>query len=252
MAYLAPRRYAVLADAAGAVGRVFNLSNRRQFSQLACSDTVQPAERPKSLYEATAVPNPTVRGDRLSSEHQPGYQSCRIFDNPNIIEVVREDGRETIGDRIYRYMDIGGTLSMLNSRKFHILRSPAECRKSIMMLTELERKQGIFMNTVISGLMLYVLYYFVQHKRHVYDKPPNVEVVPREFNNNRLKDFTWHGSFFLQYPKGRCKECRWLELECKKRCYDKLLQEGHKFILHEPMQLPRSRLFPSPYPPSQA
>ncbi|GIX65196.1 uncharacterized protein BcabD6B2_46310 [Babesia caballi] len=224
----------------------------RPFSHIAHTAEASVAALPKSLYEATAVPNPQVRGERLPSEYKPGYESCRIFDNPNVVEVVRTDGKETLGDRLYRYLDVGGTLSMLNSRKFHILRAPADCRKGIMLSTELERKQGLVINAVISGLMLYVFYHFIQHKRHVYDKPPNVEVVAREFTNNRVKDFTWHGSYPFQYPKGRCKECRWLELECKKRCYDKLLREGHKFILHEPMQAPRSRLYPSPYPPSQA
>ncbi|ORM41475.1 uncharacterized protein BXIN_2568 [Babesia sp. Xinjiang] len=237
-------------DVQGTSSRVSFGIIRRHFSQLTQSGAAQVVATPKSLYEATALPNPSVRGDRLPSENKPGYESCRIFDNPNIIESIREDGKETLGDRLYRYLDIGGTLSMLNSRKCHILRAPAESRKGIMLSTELERKQSIVMNTLISGLVVYVLYLFVQHKRHVHDKPPNVEVVPREFTNNRLKDFTWHGSFFFQYPKGRCKECRWLELECKKRCYDKLLSEGHKFIIHEPMQKPRNRLYPSPYPPS--
>nr|BAN64610.1 conserved hypothetical protein [Babesia bovis] len=225
---------------------------RRRFSQIAQNIVNEALETPKSLYAATAIPDPAVRGDRLPKKYKPGYESCRIFDNPNIIEVVRNGGKETLGDRLYRYMDIGGTFSMFNSRKYHILRTPAESRKGLMLCTELERKQLIVMDAMIAWMLVYVLYLFVQHKRHVYDKPPNVEVVHHEFSGNRTKDFTWHGSMFFQYPKGRCKECRWLELECKKACYDKLLKEGHKFIIHEPMQKPRSRLYPSPYPPSQS
>ncbi|GFE54492.1 hypothetical protein BaOVIS_018960 [Babesia ovis] len=224
----------------------------RRFSQLSQAVPNQAMETPRSLYEATAMPNPSVRGARLPKKYQPGYESCRIFDNPNIIEVIRSDGKETLSDRVYRYLDIGGTLTMLNSRKYHILRAPAESRKGLMLCTELERKQLIVMNVFITGLVVYVVYLFVQHKLHVRDKPPNVEAITHESQDNRLKDFTWHGSMFFQYPKGRCKECRWLELECKKRCYDKLLKEGHKFIIHEPMQKPRSRLYPTPYPPSQA
>lgn len=235
----------------GGSGRRFTLFSRRKFAELSHTSNPRIVNAQKSLYEATAAPDPSVNGRELPSTYKPGYQSCRIFDNPNIIDAMRNDGVETIGDRLYRYMDIGGFFSMLNSRKFHILRMPAESRKSIMLSTELERKQNLVMNAIISALCFYLLYNFVAHKRHVYDKPPNVETAVHEFTNNRLKDFTWHGSMPLQYPKGRCKECRWLELECKKRCYDKLLQEGHKFIIHEPMQKPRSRLFPTPYPPSQ-
>ncbi|KAK1442593.1 hypothetical protein BgAZ_301110 [Babesia gibsoni] len=225
--------------------------SRRRFSQLAESVKMDDVGAPRSLYEATATANPSVKGKELPTSYKPGYESCRIFDNPNIIEAMRKDGPESVGERIYRYMDVGGFFTMLNNRKFHILRMPADTRKSLMLSTELERKQNLFMNAVINGLCLYLLYNLVQHKKHVYDKPPNVEVAVREFTDNRLKDFTWHGSMFFQYPKGRCKECRWLELECKKKCYDKLLKEGHKFIIHEPMQVPRSRLYPTPYPPAE-
>ncbi|KAK2198368.1 hypothetical protein BdWA1_001380 [Babesia duncani] len=205
---------------------------------------------PTSLYEATAVPLESLKGVKLPSKAAPGLKSCRIFDNPNIIDVSRKGVRETFMDRIYRYLDIGGFMSMINSRKIHILRTPPEGRLGLMCSTELERKQSLIMKAVCSIMLFYLCVRFVEHKRHIFDRQPSPGVPVYDFTHHRSKDFTWHGSLPFQYPKKRCKECRWLELECKKRCYDRLLQEGHEFMLSTPMQIPRRKLLPSPYPPS--
>ncbi|EAN31765.1 putative integral membrane protein [Theileria parva strain Muguga] len=203
----------------------------------------------EGLYSRTARPLENLSLDGSVSSYSEGLKSCRIFDNPNIIRVIKRD-KETLLDKLYRYMDIGGFFTMLNSRKVHLLRTPAEGRPSLMCFTEFERKQSLIMKAVLSLLLYYVYYCYVRHKLHIYDRHPSPELPTFEFTNNRTKDFTWHGSLPFQYPKGRCKECRWLELECKKRCYDDLLQQGHQFILQNPMQIPRRQLLPSPYPPA--
>ncbi|XP_953077.1 uncharacterized protein TA08305 [Theileria annulata] len=216
----------------------------------------------EGLYDRTARPLENLVLDNTVTTYSEGLKSCRIFDNPNIIRVIKKD-KEGFFDRLYRYkllnyifmlmwyryLDIGGLLTIVNSRKAHLLRVPPEGRISLMLLTEFERKQGIFINFFFSFLLTYICFCYIRHKIHIYDRRPSPDTPIYEFTNNRTRDFTWHGSFPFQYPKGRCKECRWLELECKKRCYDDLLRQGHKFIIHNPMQIPRRTLLPSPYPP---
>ncbi|UVC50185.1 hypothetical protein MACK_004058 [Theileria orientalis] len=211
---------------------------------------VQESMTEEGLYSRAAKPLEHFKVNPTVTTYADGLKSCRIFDNPNIIS-VRRDGRETVFDKLYRYLDIGGFFTMLNSRKAHLLRISPEGRISLMCYTEFERRQGLLIKAVVSLLMLYMYACYVDHKLHIFDRHPSPELPTFEFTGNRTKDFTWHGSLPFQYPKGRCKDCRWLELECKKKCFDELLEQGHGFIIQNPMQIPRRKLMPSPFPPAE-
>ncbi|AFZ81494.1 hypothetical protein BEWA_009060 [Theileria equi strain WA] len=201
-----------------------------------------------SLYEKTAKALETVDGRSLPTEYAPGYKSCRIFDNPNIVETVH---RETPLGKIYRYLDITGALTKFNSRKMHLLRSRPLTRSYMTYLTENERKMGLVMEWVLCFLVLLCIVQVIWETREHHDRPYVIAGKGYEFTGAGPVELRWHGSFPLQYPKGRCKECEFFEFECKKRCFDALIKQGHTFIMGDPYQIPRRKLLPTPYPPCE-
>merc|ERR1719251_180166 len=56
-----------------------------------------------------------------------------------------------------------------------------------------------------------------------------------QYMNGRKRDFSFHGGRWND-----CKECRWLEFECKKMCFDRLREEGRDI---RGLRMPRSQTF---------
>lgn len=201
-----------------------------------------------SLYKQTAKALEGVDGVSLPTEYAPGYKSCRIFDNPNIVETVH---RETLSGKIYRYLDVTGFLSKFNNRKIHMLRVLPLDRAYMTHMTEFERKTLLVLGCTYVVLFTIVMTKFLNDVYKEYDKPYVVCRQGTEFVGAKPKEIRWHGSLPFQHPKGRCKECALFELECRKKCFDELIKQGHTFILGEPYQVPRRKLLPTPYAPCE-
>ncbi|CCF73774.1 hypothetical protein BMR1_02g03105 [Babesia microti strain RI] len=191
----------------------------------------------------------TKRLKNLSEKFGNKSSPDSVFNNPNIVRILEQKGSETFSEKLYRYCDIFGWLSSFSSRKIYALKSATPNRVYLTRRTEAERKH-MMMLAASSGLMTTLLMLvFIDHCKSFWDRMPMPEAPTYEFTNGRRNDFTWHGSMPFQYPKGRCKHCRFLELECKKDCYDRLKRDGHTFIFGDPFSKPRRVLLPSPYPP---
>lgn len=173
-------------------------------------------------------------------------KNVSIFKNPNVIIFFNKNETETIGQKIYRYLDITGFLTRYNNRKDWILDLDPYTRLSTVMLTEYERKLMIFLKFHVYLLFVICLYLWYHAQVHFTMKPPCPKPYAYGHLDGRKRDFTWHGRLFFLYPKMRCKDCRWLDVQCKKECFEKLKQEGHKFIINkgDPLSVPKTVLYP--------
>jgi len=155
-------------------------------------------------------------------------------------------GTESIGQKVYRWADITGFLTRWNSRKEWLLDLDPWTRCGAVVMTEFERKLNMFI-----GINAYIFYcisimLWIHTWGHLTVKPPCPKPPEYPHMNHRLQDYRWFGSLPFKYPKSRCKECRPLDSECKKQCFDELRAEGHKFIFN-PLHKPRYDLEPSHY-----
>lgn len=169
-----------------------------------------------------------------------------LFKNSNVLIFFDKNEPETIGQKIYRYLDITGFLTRYNNRKEWILDLDPYTRLSTVMLTEYERKLMIFLKFHVYLLFVVCLYLWYHAQVHFTMKPPCPKPYAYSHLDGRKRDFTWHGRLFFLYPKMRCKDCRWLDVQCKKECFEKLKQEGHTFIINkgDPLSVPKTVLYP--------
>lgn len=169
-----------------------------------------------------------------------------LFKNSNVLIFFNKNEPETIGQKIYRYLDITGFLTRYNNRKEWILDLDPYTRLSTVMLTEYERKLMIFLKFHVYLLFVICLYLWYHAQVHFTMKPPCPKPYAYGHLDGRKRDFTWHGRLFFLYPKMRCKDCRWLDVQCKKECFEKLKQEGHTFIINkgDPLSVPKTVLYP--------
>ncbi|OEH76423.1 uncharacterized protein LOC34619292 [Cyclospora cayetanensis] len=153
---------------------------------------------------------------------------------------------ERTGNFVYRWLDVTGFLTRWNSRQAWILDLDPYSRLATPLITEYERKMIMFVGLhayFFFGVALYLAYKGHAHGAVKPPVPSNADFVGLD---GRKKDFTWHGRLFFISPKERCKECRWLDLECKKNCFEALKAQGHKLILNHgnPLSVPRGTLKP--------
>ncbi|KAF8822523.1 hypothetical protein IE077_004544 [Cardiosporidium cionae] len=150
---------------------------------------------------------------------------------------------ESLPAKIYRWADITGFLTRWNDRKAWILDLEPSNRLATTQITEHERKLSIFMVTNSLILFIFSIYFWIQAQFHFAVKPPCPQPPDLPYLNNLRNDFTWHSKIPPGiYPRDRCKECRWLDSNCKRLCFDRLKAEGHKFFIHgEKGPLSRSR-----------
>lgn len=153
---------------------------------------------------------------------------------------------ESIPDKVYRWLDITGFLTRWNNRKEWLLDMPPHGRQGAALVTEFERKQEMFVNLNSTILGIFALYLGVGAISHLSYKPPTASYEGFPTVDCRRKDFTMMNRLCLIEPKGRCKECRWLDLECKRECFDRLKAEGHKLVVNggNPLSTPRGKLEP--------
>ncbi|CAD2111662.1 conserved Plasmodium protein, unknown function [Plasmodium vinckei] len=195
-------------------------------------------------FSTSPIQKDKINKNDISSDYSKNNLS--ILQNPNVLVLFDKNAPETIGQKIYRYLDITGFLTRYNNRKEWILDLDPYTRLSTVMLTEYERKLIIFLKFHVYLLFVICMYLWYHAQVHFTMKPPCPKPYAYGHLDGRKRDFTWHGKLFFIYPKTRCKECRWLDIQCKKECFDKLKQEGHKFFINngDPLSVPKTVLYP--------
>lgn len=153
---------------------------------------------------------------------------------------------ESFTDKVYRWLDVTGVLTRWNNRKEWVLDLIPMNRLGSSTITEFERKQEIFVTLNAQILALIAIYLAYTGIQHVNVKPANPSYEGFPGVDGRKKDFTLTNRLFFMHPKERCKECRWLDLECKKECFTRLKAEGYKLIVNkgDPLSTPRTKLEP--------
>lgn len=129
--------------------------------------------------------------------------------------------QETVSQKIYRWMDICGVLTKYHSRRAWILDLDPPQRTSSVLVTEYERKLLVAMVALNFFFLPWSFWYWYGQFTHLATKPPVPLPPEMPYLNARKREFTWHGGQW-----NTCKECRWLEFECKKECFDKLNHYG--------------------------
>eukprot|EP00929_Paragymnodinium_shiwhaense_P089794 TRINITY_DN499_c0_g1_i2.p2 TRINITY_DN499_c0_g1~~TRINITY_DN499_c0_g1_i2.p2 ORF type:complete len:175 (+),score=33.09 TRINITY_DN499_c0_g1_i2:71-595(+) len=142
---------------------------------------------------------------------------------------------ESFAQKTYRWLDVMGFLTRWHSRRAWILDLDPQQRASTVMVTEYERKLLLWLTWMNFLFIPVSLWYWWGQFTHLSSKPM-VPLMPEyQYMNNRKRDFSFHGGRWND-----CKECRWLEIECKKLCHDRLREQGREVW---GLRRPRSQTF---------
>ncbi|CRG94847.1 conserved Plasmodium protein, unknown function [Plasmodium gallinaceum] len=223
-----------------------NIINQNSYSFLNKNNQILKINLRK-CFSTSSIQSNITSGQTTKNVSSECSKNLSIVDNSNVLIFFDKNQPETIGQKIYRYLDITGFLTRYNNRKEWILDLDPYTRLSTVMLTEYERKLMIFLKFHVYLLFGACVYLWYHAQIHFTMKPPCPKPYAYGHLDGRKRDFTWHGKLFFIYPKTRCKECRWLDVQCKKECFEKLKLEGHKFIINkgDPLSVPKTVLYPS-------
>ncbi|KAL8449560.1 hypothetical protein Emed_002992 [Eimeria media] len=199
---------------------------------------------PMCLQEAHAAAVGPVRFGALQQQQQQQLQRLQGM----LPSAYQQGGslRARAGDFVYRWLDVTGFFTRWHSRKAWVLDLDPYSRLATPLITEYERKMLMFMGLHAYLFFGVALYLAAKGHAHGAVKPPVPYSADFPGIDGRKKDFTWHGRLYFIGPKERCKECRWLDLECKKNCFESLKAQGHKLFLNggNPLSVPRETLHP--------
>ncbi|EPT29793.1 hypothetical protein TGPRC2_264040 [Toxoplasma gondii TgCatPRC2] len=189
----------------------------------------RPSRGPTTPFSSTPAPYSAISRASTVSSSQTGTA-----------------GSESISDKIYRWLDITGFLTRWNNRKEWLLDLPPFSRQGTPLVTEFERKQEMFVSLNAFVISIFALYLGVKGMSHLSYKGPTPSYEGFPGVDGRKKDFTMMSRLWFIEPKERCKECRWLDLECKKECFASLKAEGHTLKVNggNPLSVPRGKLEP--------
>merc|ERR1719229_349826 len=132
---------------------------------------------------------------------------------------------ETYAQTTWRWLDITGFFTKWHSRRAWILDLDPPSRAAACMMTEYERKLLLWLTFVNFCFFPFSLWYWYGQFTHLSAKPPIPLMPEYQYNNNRKVDFGFHGGRWKD-----CRECRWLEFECKKLCHDRLREQGRVIL----------------------
>merc|ERR1719428_1401440 len=130
---------------------------------------------------------------------------------------------ETLTQKTWRWMDVLGFFTRWHSRRAWILDVDPSHRASMVLVTEYERKLILWLTWVNFFFVPISLWFWWGQFTHLSSKPPLPLMPEYSFLNGRKRDFIGHGGRWND-----CKECRWLEFECKKLCHDRLRAQGRE------------------------
>merc|ERR1712056_7177 len=94
------------------------------------------------------------------------------------------------------------------------------------MITEFERRTGMWLVAMTMCMLPFTQWLWWHTMMHLYAKAPCPQLPLYGCIDNRKQDYTWAAMDYTQ--ASQCKDCRWLEYECKKICYDKLRDLGYQ------------------------
>merc|ERR1719396_65408 len=132
---------------------------------------------------------------------------------------------ESLSQKCWRWLDITGFYTKWHSRRAWILDLDPPSRAASIMMTEYERKLLLWLTFVNFCFMPFSLWYWYGQFTHLAAKPPIPLMPEYSYMNARKRDFSWHGGRWKD-----CRECRWLEFECKKLCHDRLREQGRVIL----------------------
>merc|ERR1719511_266450 len=123
--------------------------------------------------------------------------------------------------KLLLWLDITGFLTKWHSRRAWILDLDPPGRAAMVMTTEYERKLLLWLTFMSLFYLPIAMWYWYGQFTHLACKPPIPLMPEYQYMNGRKREFSFHGGRWVD-----CKECRWLEFECKKMCHDRLREEG--------------------------
>lgn len=141
---------------------------------------------------------------------------------------------ESIQQKVLRWVDVTGFMTMWYSRKAWVMDIASHDRAAAVMVTEYERRLFLFLACFTVLFYPICFWYWYGAFNHMACKP----ICPQMAwgTNGRLEmEKLWISNSLIA---SQCKQCRWLDFECKKICYDKLAALGYNLW---GLQLPRTQ-----------
>lgn len=128
---------------------------------------------------------------------------------------------ETIPQKVFRWMDFFGWFTRWHCRKAWVLDMEPTDRIRLQFITEYERKLMYWTAMMTVFFAPFCLWFWFGQFAHLHHKPPMPLPPATQFLDNRKNDFHWHGGMYQL-----CKNCRGMDFECKKECFDELRARG--------------------------
>lgn len=145
---------------------------------------------------------------------------------------------ETFPQKAYRWLDCFGWFTRWHCRKAWMLDLEPTDRVNGHFVTEYERYLIYWVTGMGTLFMPFCIWHFWGQYSHIHHKPPNPLMLQLSYLNNRKTDFHWHGGMYQL-----CRDCRPLEFECKKECYDILRSKGFSHKRSEQLRFPMTQAF---------
>lgn len=136
---------------------------------------------------------------------------------------VVASSQESFAQKTWRWLDVTGFYTKWHSRRAWILDLDPPHRAAAVIITEYERKLLMWLTWMNFAFIPVSVWYWYGQFTHLACKPPVPLMAEYQYVNGRKRDFAFHGGRWHD-----CKECRWLETECKKLCFDRLRHEGRE------------------------
>jgi len=145
---------------------------------------------------------------------------------------------ETIPQKVFRWIDFFGYFTRWHCRKAWVLDIEPHDRIRLAFVTEYDRKLMYWMGGMMTFFFPFCAWFWWGQFTHMHHKPPQPLNLAVSFLNNRKTDFHWHGGMYQL-----CKDCRNMEFECKKECYDELRARGFTHRRSDMHRYPMTQAF---------
>lgn len=195
----AARRHAITPAAVGRLGAFRAISPRAFSTSSSMSDSL------KTMSGALD------KLPRMQGANQGGDEITLMDESPK--------------EFLLRWCDVFGHLTMFFNRKVWVLMQPPQTRANCVLTTEYERKYMMFQEMVTFIFTVFTLYMFYGEYCHLSVRPPFPQLHAAENYNHMNVMFDY--LCIDDVVASQCNQCRWVEADCKKICYDKLRELGY-------------------------
>lgn len=131
--------------------------------------------------------------------------------------------QETVKQKCLRWLDLFGNLTRIHSRRAWVMDLDPCQRGDAMMVVEYERRLGMVLSIGSFTMFPFSIYLWWGAMSHLNAKPPCPRYVQGTFLGNFKQDYS---VWLTPTVASQCKDCRFMEMECKKMCYDRLRDMG--------------------------